>query len=45
MVFYLATFALTSSDLERSNQGQAYFLWSCNFVTLADTAKLITNDG
>ena len=26
MVFYLVTFALTSSDLERSNQGQAYFL-------------------
>ena len=25
MVFHFTTFALTSSDLERSNQGQAYF--------------------
>ena len=24
MVFHLATFALTLSDLERSNQGQAF---------------------
>ena len=39
MLLQMAPLALTLSDLERSNRGQAYFK-GCNLDTLADSAMV-----
>ena len=44
MRFHLAPLSLALSDIERSNRGQA-FSEGRNLETLADTAKVIINDG